>query len=147
MLDDAKIWILSADRAKAKIYEWLPQNNFLEELTSFEEADARKHEHELKADRPGHGNNPTSRYAVEDKASYKLQASQKFLKGIAEFLSKDESFSNYEKLVIIAQDGVYKDVYDHLSSGAQDKIIQHLAKDLTNLPQQDVADYFVKYRQ
>ena len=140
-----RTWILTADRAKAKTFEWLSQNNFLKEMTSLEESDARKPERDLKSDRPGHGNNPSARYSVEEKSSFKQQASQNFLKDVATFLCKKETLSEYDKLVVIAQNEVYQIIKDNLSPVAQAKIALHHAKDLTNLPQQDLTDYYIKH--
>lgn len=140
-----RTWVLTADRAKAKTFEWLPQNNFLKEMISLEESDARKHERDLKADRPGHGINPTARYSVEEKSSFKQQASQNFLKDVALFLCKKETLSEYDKLVVIAQNEVYQTIKDNLSPVAQSKIALHHAKDLTNMPQQELTDYYIKY--
>lgn len=141
----ARTWVLTADRAKLKIFEWLPQTNFLKEIESHEESQARKPERDLKADRPGHGNNPTARYAVDEKTSYKQQASQSFLKDIAGLLSEKEARSAYDKLVIIAQDEVYQTIHDNLSLQARDKITLHHAKDLANMPQQELSDYYNKH--
>jgi protein required for attachment to host cells len=140
-----RTWVLTADRAKAKTFEWLPKTNFLKEISSFEESDVRKHERDLKADRPGHGNNPSSRYSVEDKSSYKQQASQNFLKDVAELLCKKEALSAYDKLVVIAQKEVYQTIRDNLTPIAQNKITLHHAKDLTYMPQQELSDYYNKH--
>ena len=94
-----KTWVVTADRAKAKTFEWLPEHNSLKEIANLEEKDARKPERDLKADRPGHGNNPTARYSVNEKSSYKQQASQNFLKEVAGFLCEKETQSAYDKLV------------------------------------------------
>lgn len=140
-----KTWVLTADRAKAKTFEWLPQTNFLKEIASLEDSEARKPERDLKADRPGHGNNPTARYAVDEKSSYKQQASQSFLKEVAGVLNTNETQSAYDKLVIIAQQEVYQTIWDNLSLEAKDKITLHHAKDLTNMPQQELSDYYNKH--
>ena len=140
-----RTWVLTADRAKAKTFEWLPENNFLKEMTCLEESDARKNERELKADRPGHGNNPSARYSVEEKSSYKQQASQNFLKDVAGFLCKKETMSAYDKLVVIAQKEVFQAIKGNLSPSAQEKISLHHAKDLTNMPQQELSDYYNKH--
>lgn len=142
---NTRTWVLTADRAKAKTFEWLPQTKFLNEIASLEESDARKHERDLKADRSGHGNNPTARYAVEEKSSYKQQASQNFLKDVSEYLCKNETLSEYDKLVVIAQDAVYQTIWDNLSPAAQNKITIHHSKDLTNMPQQELSDYYIKH--
>ena len=141
----ARTWVLTADRAKAKTFEWLPQDKFLKELNSLEESDARKPERELKADRSGHGNNPNGRHAVDDKTSYKQQASQNFLKTVAEYLCKKKTLTSYDKLIVIAQDEVYNTIRDNLSPVAQGKISMHHAKDLSNLPQQSLTDYYNKH--
>ncbi len=146
MLGDKKTtWILVADKAKAKTYKWLPENNFIQEISSLENKDARKHERELKSDRPGHGNNPNARYSVEEKSSFKHQASQNFIKDVAALLNKDQAQSAHDKLVVIAQEEVYQNLLSNLSPIARDKITQHHAKDLTNMPPQSIADYYHKY--
>ena len=124
---NTRTWVLTADRAKAKTFEWLPKDSFLKEIKRLEDEDARKHERDLKADRPGHGNNPTARYAVEEKSSFKQHASQAFLKSVAAYLCEKETLSAYDKLIVIAQDEVYRTIRDNLSPVAQDKISLHHA--------------------
>lgn len=143
-----KIWLLTADQSKAKIFEWIPEHKGLQEIYSISEDDARKPEHELKSDRQGHGHgqgpNSKSRYAVEERTSYKEHASQAFLKNLADYLSKDDVVSAYDAMVMIAQDDVYKTIHKNLSSECQNKISKHHAKNLTNMPTQDLVEYYTQ---
>lgn len=147
MLEDRKkTWLLVADSAKVKIYEWSAENRNIHEVINLVDEDARKPDRNLKADRPGHGHREgvDSRYAIEEKVSYKKQASELFLKAAASQLCGDDIMSKFDKLVIIAQHDVYKTLMAHLSSQAKDKVILHHPKDLANMPMQDVGHYYIE---
>lgn len=145
-LHKKRTWILTADTAKAKIFEWIPEHKNLKEIISLDDRDARKHERDLKADRPGHGQGFASkvRYAVEDPASFKQQASDAFLKKLASFISETKTQLKYDAMVVISPDEVYCSIRDNLSPEGQDKITRHHAKNLTNMPASDLSEYYVK---
>ena len=140
-----KIWILVADRAKGKVFEWLQDTRGVHEILFMEESDARKPERELKAERAGQGQGFAGkiRYSVEDKAHYKEQASEAFLSELAQYLSTPDVLKAYDELVVIAAEDVYKLIRHRLSAGAAAKIGRHHAKNVTNMPASDLADYFV----
>ncbi len=145
MLGDKKTtWLLVADSAKLKIYEWSDENKHIHEVINLVDEDARTPDRNLKVDRPGHGHREGvgSRYAIDEKISYKKQASEVFLKTAAIDISKDDSMSKFDKLVIIAQHDIYKILMSHFSPQAKDKIVLHHPKDLTNMPMQDVGNYY-----
>lgn len=141
-----KTWILTADSAKAKIFGWIPEHKNLREIYALDDKDARKHERDLKSERPGHGQGFASkvRYAVEDPASFKQQASLTFLKKLADFLSEANTQAKYDAMVVIAPDEIYHIIRDNLSPEGQDKITLHHAKNLTNMPAADLSEYYVK---
>ncbi len=145
-LHKKRTWILTADSAKAKIFEWIPEHKSLQEIISLDEQDARKHERDLKAERPGHGQGFASkvRYSVEDPASFKQQASLAFLKKLASFLSEVNTQSKYDTMVVIAPDEVYHVIRHNLSPEGQHKITLHHAKNLTNMPASGLSEYYVK---
>lgn len=145
MLEDRKkTWLLVADNAKLKIYEWSAENEQISEVINLVDEDARKPDRNLKVDRPGHGHREgvDSRYAIDEKVSYKKQAGELFLKNAAIHISEDDIMSKFDKLVIIAQHDVYKTLISHFSSQAKDKVILHHPKDLSNMPMQDVGHYY-----
>ncbi|MCK5041424.1 MAG: host attachment protein [Sphingomonadales bacterium] len=146
---NGKIWILTADQAKAKIFEWIPEHKGLTEIFAMSNDDARKPEHDLKSDRSGHGHgqgpNAKSRYSVEERTSYKQHASHAFLKELAEHLSKENIISTYDTIVMIAQDDVYKTIQNNLSPACQGKVSKHHAKNLTNMPTPDLVEYYIKH--
>ncbi len=144
-----KTWILVADSAKAKIFEWYPLEKHIKEIIQLHENDARKPERELKSDRPGHGHasSTTARYAVEDHANFKEQASQAFLKKVADLLCVKENLTEYDDLVIIVSEKVYHLIYENMSVLGQKKIIRHYAKNLTNMPILDLQKYYVNLSQ
>ncbi len=139
-----KTWLLVADSAKAKIYEWNDENENLHEVINLVDEDARKPDRALKADRPGHGHREgvSSRYAIDEKVSYKKQASESFLKAVANHICEDNIMSKFDEMVIIAQHDIYKILASHFSVDATRKIILHHPKDLTNSSMQDVAQYY-----
>lgn len=143
-----RVWVLTANQAKAKIFEWIPEHRSLQEVLSLNEADARKPERELKSDRSGHGHgqgpDATSRYSVEERTSYKQQASQAFLQHLAKVLCEENIISTYDALVVIAQDEVYSTIKNNLSAECQSKITKHHPKNLTNMPTPDLVDYYIK---
>ena len=145
MLEDRKkTWLLVADSARLKIYEWSDENRHIHEVINRVNEDARTPDRSLKVDRPGHGHREgvDSRYAIDEKVNYKKQASELFLKAAAIHISEDGIMSKFDKLVIIAQHDIYKTLISHFSSQAKDKVILHHPKDLANMPMQDVENYY-----
>lgn len=142
-----KTWIVTADRAKANIYEWINKDERLEEVIHLEDSGARKPERSLRADRPGHGQgfNSQVEYTMDEHVSYKLQQSHIFQKELADYLIKQEKLSKFDTLVVIASDEIHKILLKNLPDTALNKISKHHAKNLTNMPLSDVQDYYKKY--
>ena len=143
-LHNNKTWILAADSAKAKIYNWDPISKNIHNIISLQEDDARKKEQELRADRPGHGEgfNSNVQYTVDEHISYKKQASHLFLHKIAKFLSDKDNIPDYDDLIIIAPDDTYKQIEKDMSKTAKNKIKKHHAKNVTNMPIADLMYYY-----
>lgn len=147
MLKEQRTWILAADSAKAKLFEWLPQNHSLQEIACIDEEDARKPERDLRSDRSGHGAgfNSKVRYTLEEHSSYKQQASDIFLHKLAQFLDAPDIQTEFDALVVVAPTNIYQTIQGELSPNGQHKITKHHAKNLTNMPKPEFTKYYTNH--
>lgn len=81
----------------------------------------------------------TERHAIEPRMTPKRQIENDFAREVADRL--DRELANYDRLVIVAAPKMLGDLREFISSAVSKKLETTIAKDLTNTPNNDIADH------
>jgi|TARA_R110002012_G_scaffold163729_1_gene326122 protein required for attachment to host cells len=97
-------WIVLADAAHAKIFTRNYVDGAVKQTWDMEHPAARALQHELGADRPGHGHGSAShhRYAYSDHADLPEQESRSFLRSVAGEVNRAVRQKEMDDIVLIA---------------------------------------------
>jgi protein required for attachment to host cells len=141
-----KTWFMIADGAKARLFESLGPRERWELIHAWDDAAARMPTRELGDAPPVRGRNIGSggRYAVEVKSEHdKAEAS--FIHECTKFLNSALLDKSFDQLVLAAPPGALGEFRNCLSSDIISNFIGVFDKDLTNMPDQELFDYFKKH--
>lgn len=136
-------WFLIADGSRMRLFESRGHKEPWDLIDSKEVEKARKPSRELGRERPGRGHKtgPDSRFAMNGSEPHdKLEG--EFLGDLARMLNKSAHEEKFDQLVLAAPPralGVMRAKFQpHLTA----KYIGVFDKDLTNMPDNDLIDYF-----
>lgn len=140
-----KTWILVADGAKARILERLAPNATLHPASDrcFSESEAREATRDIGTDRPGrvHESADTARHAMEPRVDWHRFAKEQFAKSVAAALEDAAKRKQYEALILIAPPQALGDLRNALGRHASALIESEVGKDLTNIPDHEIASH------
>ena len=140
-------WILVADGAKARLLERIGENTPLISASEkcFREPEARTPTRDIGADRPGrvHQGANAARHAMEPRVDWHRYAKEQFAKSVASALEEAALARKYEALILVAPPQALGDLRSALGQHAKALIAGEIAKDLTNLPDQDLPAHLV----
>ncbi len=139
-----RTWFFVADGAKARLFE---SRGFRERWTlknEWRDNDARLPARALENERPSRGHTIGSggRYSIEKHSKHDA-AEGAFVKARTEFINA--SRDNYDQLVLAAPPRVLGAIRKELSVDIIPKFIGVFDKDLTNMPDQQLHEYFQKH--
>lgn len=138
-----RTWILIADGAKARILERLAPQGALLPVSDrcFSESEARQPTRDIGADRPGrvHESADTARHAMAPRVDWHQFAKEQFAKSVADALEDAAKRKKYEALIIVAPPQTLGDLRGALGQHAKALLDQEVGKDLTNLPDHEIA--------
>jgi protein required for attachment to host cells len=145
--NDKVTWILIADGAKARVLEREGADAPLVPVfdESFSETEARMPTREIGADRPGrvHESADTARHAMAPRVDWHRYAKELFAKSVAEALERAALKKKYEALILAAPAQTLGDLRANLGKHAGALITAEISKDLTNLPDHEIASHLV----
>jgi len=138
-----KTWILIADGARARILQSDGKGEALQPVPGCEFGADDAPNRDIEADRPGrtfdsHG---TGRHAMEPKTSPHRHRKAEFARHLADFLEKKRAQKAFDRLVIAASPATLGDLRQTLSKGVKAAIGSEVPKDLTGIPDREIADH------
>jgi len=138
-----KTWFLIADGAKARLFESLGRSRAWKLINEWEEANARSPSRELGDDRPTRGRKSGSGggYAV-DTLSEHDKAEELFVRERAGFINDAAIAGEFDQFVLTAPPAALGVFRKCLSAEVVGKYISVLDKDLTNVPENELSEYF-----
>lgn len=140
-----KTWILVADGAKARILERLAPNAALFPASDkcFSESEAREPTRDIGTDRPGrvHESADTARHAMVPRVDWHRFAKEQFAKTVAGALEDAAKQKKFEALVLVAPPQALGDLRGALGQHAKALVEGEIGKDLTNLPDHEIASH------
>ncbi len=135
-----KTWIFIADGAEAKLFEYCGEKAALKKLSAVERE--TKLSQDLVENKRGRTFNSAGpgRSAMENPTDPHDYQKHVFAKEMANYLNKHSA--DFERLVLAAAPKTLGEFRTMLSSEVQEKISDTIDKDLTNIPENELASHF-----
>lgn len=143
----AKLWYVIADGGRARFVE-RDDNGAFRTVVSFVSTDLHKRASDLGRDRPARVMESASpgRSAVEPRRDLKEAAKEDFVKLVAEELDAGHGRGQFDKLVLVAPPRVLTELKQSLSKPMAKLVVDGLQKDLTKVPDHDLAQHLAPAR-
>jgi len=142
-----RTWYLVADGGRARIVQqrdkqgdWQEAFDTLQELVS---ADLHRATHELGTERPGRTRESatSARHAVQPRQDLHRADKQNFAHEVAAMLNEASKRDEFDALILVAPAHALGDLRQALDAPTQRKITAQLQKDLTKVPNADLAEH------
>lgn len=138
------LWFVVADGARARILAKRKEVPGYDTLEEFHSDDARKFGRDLIADKPGRGQESGltgRRSGMEPTSDPHLKQKREFARFVAAELNSASKAKRFDGLVLIAPTRALADIRDALDAQTRAKLAHEVAKDLTNTPQDQLAEH------
>lgn len=135
-----KVWYVIADGGRARFVERDEQGAF-RTISSFVSTDLHEASRDLVSDRPGRVQESAtpSRHSVEPKTDPHEAAKEDFVRYVADQLQLEQN--NFEEIVLVAPPRVLGQIRTMLAKPIADAVGRELSKDLTKVPDHDLAEH------
>lgn len=139
------IWILTADRRRARIFAAeRPRSSELTEVEAFVQPDASLPDRERVEPPPGrqhNGGNVATRHGVDSRSSEREKSTTKFVRDIVNRLEKAHHKGEFSKLVLVASPDVLGSIRAQLSNDLKQDVTFELDKELTTLRPHELRNH------
>ncbi len=138
----AKLWYVIADGGRARFIEQDDTGAFRTVL-SFVAAELHERSHDLGRDRPSRVKESANaaRHAVQPRRDLHEAAKQDFVALVAEKIESEHAGGQFDRLVLVAPPGVLTELKQKLSKPMIQLVVNDLQKDLTKVPDHDLAEH------
>jgi len=138
-----KTWFMVADGAKAKLFQSFGPRERWELINEWSDAAARTPARELGDAPPVRGRKIGSggRYAIDVKSEHD-KAEISFIHECTNFLNSGLLEKSFDQLVLAAPPGALGEFRKRLSTDITSSLVGVFDKDLTNMPDQELFEYF-----
>jgi protein required for attachment to host cells len=135
------IWYVVADGGRARIVQKRDGQETFDTRQEFVSANLHRHTHELGTERPGrvHESAASAHHAVQPRQDLHQADKQNFVHEVAAVLNEASQRHEFDGLVLVAPAHALGDLRQALDAATQRKITGELQKDLTNVPDGDLA--------
>jgi protein required for attachment to host cells len=143
----ARLWYVIADGGMARFVE-RDENDAFRTVLSFVSSELHERSHDLGLDRPARVRESanTARHAIEPRRDLHDAAKEDFVKLVAEKLDAEHGRGQFDKLVLVAPPRVLTELKQHLSKPMAKLVVDGLQKDLTKVPDHDLAQHLAPAR-
>ncbi|HZS81412.1 MAG TPA: host attachment protein [Stellaceae bacterium] len=143
MKKEPRIWIVIADGSRARIVAPHDRASAYKTLRAFDSPEARRSAHALGEDLPGRVQESAAsgRHAVEPRTDAHMHAEAAFLRELATAIVAADQQDSFDHLLLVAQPRVAAALVDQLPHAVKSKITGQLAKDLTKVPDHQLASH------
>jgi protein required for attachment to host cells len=127
------IWILAADKSRAKLFSTKSSSSALDDVDSFVHAASRLHDRDLTSDLPGRAFDSIGggRHAMEQRVDPKDEQAIRFAEQLAAYLEEGRVNHRYDRLYVAAPPdflGVLRDHYGQIAPLVAGEIDKHLTQ-------------------
>ena len=143
MSKHVEIWYLIADGANARIVRRDTETGAYHQVSRSRSRMARLKTSQIASDDAGRvlESGSTTRHAAEARHDPHRQAKEAFSRKTAEDINKAAKESKFDELVIVAPARVLGEIRDHLDTQTKKRVVAELSKDLTPVPDGDLAKH------
>jgi protein required for attachment to host cells len=131
-----------ADGGRARFVE-RDENGAFRTIASFASAEAHQRSHDLGLDRPTRVKESANaaRHAVEPRRDLHAAAKEDFVKHVAGEIDTEHGRKSFDKLVLVAPPRVLTELKEKLSKAMTKLATDSLQKDLTKVPDHELAEH------
>jgi protein required for attachment to host cells len=131
-----------ADGGRARLLE-RDETGAFRTTSSFVSTELQKTSHELGLDRPSRVKESAgpARHAIEPRRDLHEAAKEDFIRAVAADLAALHKQGKFDELVLIAPAGVLTELRDALAKPTAGIVVKELQKDLTKVPDHDLASH------
>jgi protein required for attachment to host cells len=142
-----RVWYVIADGGRARFVE-RDERGVFRTVSSFVSTELHAKASDLGRDRPTRVMESATpgRSAVEPRRDLKEAAKQDFVKLVAEQIDAEHGRGQFDDLVLVAPPGVLTELRNSLSKPMAELVVDDLQKDLTNVPDHDLAGHLAPAR-
>ena len=142
----SSVWVVVADKARARIFFAASPNAALEEKEVFLNPEDRVPERDLVTDRPGraHSSVGNQRSGMSGEVDAKTHEAQMFAKEVAERLAKARANAEFDRLVLVAAPAFLGMLREKLDSQVLRCVTLTLDKDLSHLGARELREHLPK---
>lgn len=139
-----RTWYVVADGGRARILQKRDEQEAFDTQREFVSADIHRHTHELGAERPGrvHESANSAHHAVEPRVDLHRAEKQNFVDEVATALNEANAQDAFDRLILVAPAHALGELNHALDAATKRKVAAQLQKDLTNVPNADLAEHF-----
>ena len=139
-----RTWYVVADGGRARILQKRDEQEAFDTQREFVSADIHRHTHELGAERPGrvHESTNSAHHAAEPRVDLHRVEKQNFVDEVATALNEANAQDAFDRLILVAPAHALGELNHALDAATKRKVAAQLQKDLTNVPNADLAEHF-----
>ncbi|MGO8920621.1 MAG: host attachment protein [Stellaceae bacterium] len=139
-----RIWYVVTDGGRARFLQKREAQDAFDTSREFVSADLHRHTHELGTERPGRGHESatSARHAVQPREDLHRADKRNFIDEVATALNEANRGDEFDRLVLVAPAHALGELDRALDAPTQRKVVARLQKDLTNVPNADLAKHF-----
>ena len=139
-----RTWYVITDGGRARIVQKRDAQDAFDTHREFVSADIHRHTHELGMERPGRTRESTgsAHHALQPREDLHRANKRNFVYEVARALNEATARDEFDRLILVAPAHALAELNHALDAPAQRKIVAQLQKDLTNVPNADLAKHF-----
>lgn len=140
-----RTWYVVTDGGRARILKKREAQDAFDTQREFLSPDIHRHTHELGMERPGrsHESANAAHHALQPREDLHRAEKRNFVYGVAKELNEANARGEFDRLILVAPAHALGELNNALDAPTQQKIAARLQKDLTNVPNADLAKHFV----
>ena len=140
-----RTWYVVTDGGHARFLRKQDGYDTFDTLRVFAAEDSHLHTHELGLDRPGrtHESVGATRHAIQPRQDLHEAAKKDFVDEVAKALNAANALNEFDGLILVAPAHALNELNHALDAPTKLKIKSQLQKDLTKVPNADLAKHFV----
>jgi protein required for attachment to host cells len=136
-------WVVVADSARARLFEWASLKSELTELADFTNSEGRLREQSLTSDRPGmaFGSQGHSRRRMQTPKSEVDNTTTAFAHDLAGVLKAELEQHHYERLVLLAPPKFLGQLRSQLDAQVSKRVVESDSVDLTKEDRETIESH------
>jgi protein required for attachment to host cells len=139
-----RTWYVVTDGGRARILQKRDAHDTFDTRREFVSADIHRHTHELGMERPGRTRESanSAHHALQPREDLHRADKRNFVYEVARALNEANIRDEFDRLILVAPAHALGELNHALDAPTQRKIAAQLQKDLTNVPNADLAKHF-----